>query len=269
MDVLASRFRSDSELSRLNETAGSSVAVSEDMAELLEMALRAARLTDGAVDPTVEASMNRIGYDRDFAAMDKHQPEERPAAQPVPGWQCIAWDESARTVSLPTGVTLDLAAKAKAACADRAATLIAEQLSCGVLVSIGGDLSIAGPPPHEGWRVGLSDESGEPVDRVREIVALDSGGLATSGTAARSWIRGGTAMHHLIDPATGLPVDSPWRTVAVAAGSCVDANVAATAALIKGSVAPGWLSDLGLPAVLVATTGDVVCTAGWPSTGGS
>ena len=266
MDLLASRFRADSELSRLNADTGRPVLVSEAMAELIEAALRAARLTDGAVDPTIEASMNRSGYDRDFAAMDKDQPEERPAAQPVPGWACIGWDATSRRVSLPRGVTLDLAATAKAACADRAAAVISRELGCGVLVSIGGDLSIAGPPPEGGWRVGLSDESGNPVEQVWEVVALESGGLATSGTSARSWVRGGTAMHHLIDPATGLPVDSPWRTVAVAAGSCVDANVTATAALIKGSDALRWLSGLGLPAVLVATSGDVTSTAGWPST---
>jgi thiamine biosynthesis lipoprotein len=72
-------------------------------------------------------------------------------------------------------------------------------------------------------------------------------------------------VHHLVDPATGLPADSPWRTVGVAAGNCVDANVAATAAIIKGSDAPRWLAALGLPAVLVPTTGEVVCTEGWPS----
>lgn len=265
MDLLASRFRADSELSRLNGATGRPVQVSEAMAELIAVALRAARLSDGAVDPTVEASMNRTGYDRDFAAMDKDQPEERPAAQSVPGWTCITWDEGARTVSLPQGVTLDLAATAKAACADRAAAMIARQLGCGALVSIGGDLSIAGPPPEEGWRVGLSDESGNPLEQVREVVALESGGLATSGTSARSWVRGGTAMHHLIDPTTGLPAESPWRTAAVAAGSCVDANVAATAAIIMGADAVSWLTAARLPALLVTTSGNVVRTQGWPS----
>jgi thiamine biosynthesis lipoprotein len=265
MDLLASRFRADSELSHLNASRGRAVQVSQAMAQQIDMALRAARLTDGAVDPTVEGSMNRIGYDRDFAAMEKYQRGGRPPAQPIPGWECIEWDMTSRTLRVPGEVTLDVAATAKAACADRAAMVISGDLGCGVLVSIGGDLSIAGPPPEEGWRVGIADESGTPVDQAREVVALQSGGLATSGTSARSWVRGGTTMHHLIDPSTGLPVESPWRTVAVAAASCVDANVAATAALIKGHDAPRWLTDLGLPAVLVGTTGDVVRTEGWPS----
>jgi thiamine biosynthesis lipoprotein len=266
MDLLASRFRADSQLSRLNASTGHPVVASEGLAELIEVALRAARLTGGAVDPTVEASMKRIGYDRDFAAMDRNQPEQASRAQPIPGWQSIDWDVTSRTVTVPRGVTIDLAATAKAVCADRAAAVISRHLGCGVLVSIGGDLSIVGSPPAGGWRVGLSDDSGSSIDQVRQVVALESGGLATSGTTARSWVRGGAAMHHLIDPATGLPVDSPWRTVTVAAASCVDANVAATAALIKGADAPGWLTAMGLPALLVATSGDVLHTEGWPST---
>ena len=265
VDQLASRFRPDSELSRLNASAGRTVRLTEGLAELIEVAFRAARLTDGVVDPTVEGSMNLIGYDRDFAVMDKDQPGRWPASRPVPGWQSISWEATSRTVSLPRRVTLDLGATAKAACADRAAAVIADRLGCGVLVSIGGDLSIAGPAPAGGWNVGIANVSGIAADQVRQVVALESGGFATSGTAARSWTRDGRAVHHLLDPATGLPVDSPWRTVAVAAGNCVDANVAATAAVIKGSDAPGWLAALGLPAVLVPASGEVVRTEGWPA----
>src|SRR5205807_7742793 len=120
---------------------------------------------------------------------------------------------------------------------------------------IGGDLSIAGPPPPGGWRVGVSDASGDAVDQTRQVVALMSGGLATSGTSARSWVRDRRDAHHLVDPATGFPDESPWRTVTVSAGSCVDANVAATAALIKGAAGPPWLTACGLPAILVGTSG--------------
>jgi thiamine biosynthesis lipoprotein len=239
--------------------------VTEGLAELVEAALRAARLTDGLVDPTVGAAMARIGYDQDFAAMVKDQPESVPAPKPAPGWQTIQLEAATRTVCLPRGVVLDLGATAKAVCADRAAALIAQTLSSGVLVSIGGDVSISGPAPEGGWSVGLSDVSGDAAYRAREVVALQAGGLATSGTSARSWVRGGTTMHHIVDPRTGLPVDSPWRTVAVAAASCVDANIAATGAMLKGLEAPAWLTALGLPALLVSTTGAVVTTGDWPS----
>ncbi|HWG74186.1 MAG TPA: FAD:protein FMN transferase, partial [Acidimicrobiales bacterium] len=89
VDLLASRFRADSEVSLLNAGGGRPVQVSEGLAELVEVALRAACLTDGAVDPTVGAAMGRIGYDRDFAAMVKDQPGGSPAPEPAPGWQTI------------------------------------------------------------------------------------------------------------------------------------------------------------------------------------
>jgi thiamine biosynthesis lipoprotein ApbE len=96
-------------------------------------------------------------------------------------------------------------------------------------------------------------------------VALRGGGLATSSTTVRSWPAGGTSVHHIVDPATGRPACSRWRTVSVAAGTCVDANTASTAAIIRDDRAPQWLAGLALPARLVGTDGKVVRTAGWPA----
>jgi thiamine biosynthesis lipoprotein len=72
-------------------------------------------------------------------------------------------------------------------------------------------------------------------------------------------------MHHIIDPATGAPASSPWRTVSVAAATCADANIASTASIVKGAQAIGWLATAGLPARLVAHDGTVTVTAGWPT----
>jgi thiamine biosynthesis lipoprotein len=96
-------------------------------------------------------------------------------------------------------------------------------------------------------------------------VTISSGGLATSSTTVRTWIVGGRRVHHIIDPATGEPARSCWRTVSVAAGTCLDANIASTAAIIRGVAAVGWLHDLGLPARLVRDDGTVDTTAGWPT----
>ena len=76
-------------------------------------------------------------------------------------------------------------------------------------------------------------------------------------------------MHHIIDPFTGEPVASPWRTVSVAAADCADANIAATAAIVRGERAPRWLAELGLPARLVAREGKVVTVGQWPREGHS
>jgi thiamine biosynthesis lipoprotein len=72
-------------------------------------------------------------------------------------------------------------------------------------------------------------------------------------------------MHHIIDPGTGAPVESMWRTVSVAAATCVDANIASTAALVRGSSCVARLAESGLPARLVAQDGRVLRVAGWPA----
>ena len=97
------------------------------------------------------------------------------------------------------------------------------------------------------------------------VVAIRSGGLATSSTAARRWRRGGDVLHHILDPRSGLPAAPVWRTVSVAAATCTDANIASTAAIIRGEAAPAWLAGLGLAARLVAESGAVLTLGGWPA----
>jgi thiamine biosynthesis lipoprotein len=264
LDRACSRFRADSEIRELERTAGSPVRVSPLLAEVVGTALRAAQLTDGMVDPTVGAAMASLGYDRDFAALDVDGPAV--VAAPAPGWWRIGWDPRSREIVLPRGLSLDVGATAKALAADRAAARIAEEMGCGVLVSLGGDLAVAGPPPQGGWRVLIGDDHTHPDPDGDHGVTVESGGLATSGTARRRWRRGGATVHHIVDPRTGGPAAGGWRTVSVAAASCVDANTASTASVVLGTAAPGWLAQRGLPARLVTDDGDVCTVAGWPST---
>ncbi len=262
LDRVGSRFRADSEICELAGTAGSAVTVNPLLAEVLHTALRAADLTDGLVDPTVGAAMVALGYDRDFDAIDLDGPPVTP--EPVPGWWRISWDARRRTLVLPRGVALDVGATAKALAADRGAARIAHTLGCGVLVSLGGDLAVAGQAPHGGWRVGVGDDHTRPDPDGGQVVSIVSGGLATSGTARRRWRRGGRLIHHIVDPRTGLPAAGGWRTVSVAAASCVDANTASTAAIVLGAAAPGWLAQHQLPARLVADDRTVTTVADWP-----
>ena len=232
--------------------------------EAVGVALRAASLTGGLVDPTVGGALELVGYDRDFARLDPDGPALQLRARPVPGWTVVTVDRSSRTVSLPSGVVLDLGATAKALCADRAAERAASAAGCGVLVSLGGDVAVAGPPPEGGWPVRITDDHEHPLESSGPVVSVASGGLATSSTSIRRWIRGGETVHHLIDPATGLPAVEHWRMVSVAAGSCVDANIASCASILLGAPATGWLAERNLPARLVDTSGRVVTVAGWP-----
>jgi thiamine biosynthesis lipoprotein len=267
VDVACSRFRIDSELSALNAGGGAWTPVSKLLAEILGAALRAARLTGGDVDPTCGRALASLGYDRDFAAVrhaDEVEPRVTGPVSSVPGWRTVQLDRRRLRARLRHRAQLDLGATAKAWAADQCAGHVAAKLGCGVLVSLGGDLAVAGPAPEGGWRVRVTDDHASGPDAPGQTVTVGSGGLATSSTTVRAWTVGGRPVHHIIDPATGEPAHSRWRTVTVAAGSCLDANTASTAAIIRDAAALPWLHDIGLPARLVRQDGSVATTAGWP-----
>jgi thiamine biosynthesis lipoprotein len=283
VDRACSRFRADSELERLNASAGRFVAVSPLLLEAVQAGLRAAWLTDGAVDPTLGEAIVLAGYARDFDALEHPLPEpparHRPPAdelsrsggcEPIigprraSGWKLIELEHDSSRVRIPAGARLDLGATAKALAADRAAQAVYDASDAGVLVSLGGDIATAGPPHGDGWAIHVTDDHRDGPQAPGQTITIAGGGLATSGIAARRWVRDGEVMHHILDPATGEPVEPVWRTVSVAASSCLDANIATTAALVQGHSALGWLGELGLPARLVAVDGEVHAVAGWP-----
>ncbi len=266
-DLACSRFRPDSEITRLNAAAGEPMRVSALLLDAVQAALRAAELTDGDVDPTVGGALLALGYDRDFDAVADSPSGREITIVPVPGWRAVEVDPAASTVRVPRGVVLDLGATAKALAADRAAAAAQEAAGCGVLVSFGGDMAIAGEAPGGGWRVRVSDDHRAGEDEPGQWISLDGGGLATSSTTVRSWQAGSRRLHHLIDPASGAPVDSVWRTVSVSAASCLDANIASTAAIIRGPHAGNWLQSASLPSRLVGVDGHVEYVAGWPAEG--
>jgi thiamine biosynthesis lipoprotein ApbE len=269
IDQACSRFRDDSELSRLGAGDGPREGiVSPLLAQALATALRAAELTDGAVDPTVGAAVRNAGYSVDFSAVPADGDALTLAVFPVPGWRRIRLFPATRRVEIDAGVEVDLGATAKALASDlaSAAALVAMH-GGGVLVSLGGDVSVAGEPPEEGWHIQIAENSRAEITPDGETIAIRAGGVATSSTTVRRWRRGGMELHHIIDPATGLPAAGPWRTVSVVAGSCVDANIAATAAIVRGAAAASWLDNAGLPARLVDRNGAITRVGGWPVPG--
>jgi FAD:protein FMN transferase len=269
LDLQASRFRPDSEISWLHRSAGGLFALSDGLAEAIRVALEAARWTGGLTDPTVGEALISLGYDRDFAAIDPNRREPPPAPLPAPGWQRVRLDGP--LLWLPAGVRLDLGATAKGLGSDRAARAVmaATGHAGGVLISLGGDIATAGIAPRDGWPIVAADRpdqagpgpaSAGPAQRVR----LPRGAVATSSISCRSWRRAGRVLHHIVDPRTGLPADGPWQMASVAAMTCADANAAATASIVAGEAAPGWLAAAGLPARLVSRDGRVRHIGGWP-----
>ena len=109
----------------------------------------------------------------------------------------------------------------------------------------------------------LTDDHADPIESGGPAVSIVAGGLATSSTSVRRWTRGERTYHHLVDPRTGAPADEYWRTDTVAAASCVDANIASTAAVVLGPAALDWLDERRLPARLVDVDGGVATAGGW------
>jgi thiamine biosynthesis lipoprotein len=260
VDLAASRFREDSELRQL--VPGAWTPISPVFHLYLRAALDAAEQTDGLVDPTVGNSLIELGYDRTFRLVTADGPALTVAMRPAPGWSNVELEED--RVLVPEGTQLDLGATAKGLAADLAAEQ-AEAVAGSVLVSLGGDIAIAGTAPGDGWPVLVSDTADpDGTDATGQVILLSVGGIATSGTSARRWQRGGSLIHHLIDPRTGAPTAGPWQTVTVAADSCLNANVASTASMVLGSEATRWLRDRSLSAILTRADGDWVTTGGWP-----
>jgi FAD:protein FMN transferase len=260
LDRACSRFRHDSELAAVNRASGTDVPVGALLLDVVEAAIRVSAATRGLVDPTVGPAVRALGYDRDFRLVARMHPR---AVRLVPaaGWRRVYVDRRRFTVRVPRGSLLDLGAVAKAFSADRIGRRVHAATGASVLVGLGGDIAVAGAP-EGGWPVGIADDHRGPA--TGPTVSIADGGLATSSTAVRRWLAGERELHHIVDPATGRSAGEHWRTVTVAAATCVDANAAATAAIVMGAQAPQWLESLALAARLVRTDGSVTTTSRWP-----
>ena len=232
LEALLSRFRPESELSRLNEAGA--LEAGPDLLAVTRLALEARDRTRGLFDPTVHDAVVAAGYDRTFEALPVDGPRS-------PGKHCGGSVEiDGRWIRLAPGVRLDLGGIAKGYAVDRAVALLARSGPC--LVNAGGDLAVSGGA----WPVA--------VDGAGLTLELGCGALATSGRDRRRWQRGGAECHHLIDPATGLPAETQILHATVVAGRAVEAEVLAKTLFLGGSV--------DVPHVLVMADGRTVVGGG-------
>jgi thiamine biosynthesis lipoprotein len=237
-DRVFSRFRADSELNRVNASAGAATHVSAELARMLGIALDAALETGGLVDPTLGAQLEAAGYDADFASL-------RPGPRRTVPRSRAPVRLLGRTVVVPRGVRLDLNGVVKGQTVDDALALLAGD----GFVSAGGDLAA------RGGLVAALPGGG--------TVRLLRGALATSGTDRRRWERGGAVQHHLIDPRTGTPSGSPWVQVTTCGRTCVGADVAAKAAFLLGPAGPAWLDARAIPGRFLDRDGAIVVNDAW------
>jgi thiamine biosynthesis lipoprotein len=247
LEAILSRFRLDSDLSRLNRVGR--LEACPDLLEVTELALEARERTGGRFDPTVHDALLAAGYDRTFESLALDAP-----SAPTVAFACRGdvWvDETAGTIELEDGVRLDFGGIGKGYAVDRARALLSAAGPC--LVNAGGDLAVRGRPRDGCWPIGVETPDGT------ISLALEDGALATSGRDRRRWRRGGHERHHLVDPGTGMPSDSDLLRVSVAAASAVDAEVLAKALFLAGEEeAVSEAAELGLPAVLVTADGRTI-----------
>lgn len=257
VDEVASRFREDSDLSRVNRAPGTWVRVDPLLVAAVRVAVDAARRTAGIVHPLLGRTMVELGYDTTFASLTP-RPARRTAGPTPDGDAWRAIDLDAAWVRIPGETALDLGATAKAWITDLAVAALEELLDGPAVVAVGGDLRTVG---ETAWEVEVREHPrGEAGTAVRAV-----GALATSSTQVRRWTVGAEHLHHLVDPRTGRPAAGCWRTVTVAAPTCVAANTASTAAVVLGREAEGWLAASGvLAARLVGTDGRTRAVGRWP-----
>ena len=242
-EVVFSRFVPQSELNRVNASAGRLTVVSPLFAETLRIALDAADETEGSVRPTLGGALEAAGYTRDSSMLT---PDPAPPATPPQptGGSVFALG---RVVGLEPGVALDLNGVVKALAVDDALAL----MHGDGFVSAGGDVAARGELTVE-----LPGEGS---------VSLRRGALATSGSTKRWWLRAGQVQHHLIDPRTGRPAETPWSQVTACGASCLAADIAAKAGFLMGERGPGWLDRKGIPARFLTAVGEVTVNDAWRS----
>jgi len=227
-----SRFRLDSELTRLNQTHEKPVRVSKTLWDVFSSARKAEQLTNGLVTPTLLDAIVEAGYDRSFDMLPPHA-SLAPAstASASHSLTAITVDESIRSITLPVGISLDFGGVAKGWSAHQAMKRL--QAEGPALVDAGGDIAISGPRAGGNlWQIGVADPF-HPNEEM-ETLLLNACGVATSGKDRRRWIRNGVAQHHIIDPATHRPAETDVLAVTVIAPDVMEAEAAAKAAFIMG-----------------------------------
>lgn len=259
-DATANRFRSSSEISRLNAHPDEMVVISETLQMVLEAAVRASEATQGLCDPTILPALLALGYDCDYDELVTRA--NVVANEPVvpAGLSAMTLDRERHRVTLAPNCQLDLGASAKALLTD----IVADELAPlgGVVVELGGDVAVRGHGPEGPWTIGISDSL---VITGREPrISVNHGGVATSSIGARTWRVGDRQVNHIIDPRTGSFAHGSYATATVAADSCVIANAFATASLLWDEDAGYHIAQAGWSGRLVRRDGTVELVGGWP-----
>ena len=237
-----SRFRPESELSRLNHSAGQEMMISDTLWEVLQVSREMEAATSGLVSPAILGSLESAGYDRSFEYVLAGSPARQISSLPEPGRSMVAQKTAtSHLFSIPFETRLDLGGIAKGWAAGKAVERLRK--FSPALVDAGGDIAISGPRADGSpWPIGIADPF--QADGSLETIMLKEGAVATSGTDYHRWKQGKIWNHHIIDPRTGLPAATDLLTVTVIAPDAILAEAAAKTVLILGSYEGlNWLEE--------------------------
>ncbi len=275
-------LRADSDISRCNAAAGAATAVAPETIEVLTRAIQLWEETEHRFDPTVLRSLVARGYDETFSrirerpadfgccrvlarppgrpAMELVVPCDAPSVAPAPGCAGVMLDPAGRTVTLPEGLGLDIGGIGKGYAADIVARGIVERGAGGACVSVGGDVRCIGVAPGpDGWEIPVED----PFDAERVLFThrVEDGAIVTTTKLFRRWRHGGRWQHHLIDPASGAPVEGSLAAVVVEDSEAWRAEGWAKAAFVGGpQVGLELLEQAGLRGWLIDDDGRLVAS---------
>ena len=264
-EQILSRFRADSELTLLNNSAGSGTLFKASLTlwSVLQEALLAAQKSDGLVSPAILNELENAGYDRDFDQMAALAAQTNQGLLPdSTALAEIELDTKAHALRLPSGLRLDFGGVAKGWAAGQAVQKLA--VIAPALVNAGGDIAISAPPHSTSfWPVGV-DNPHLPGASLATL-KISAGGVATSGRDHRRWQKNGIWQHHIIDPRFGMPAETDLMSVTIIAPGVVTAETAAKVVLILGSESGlAWLEQQPkLAALMILENGQMITSPGF------
>ena len=233
-EKLLSRHKSESDISRLNSVAsGVPVVISDDSLDVLITALRFAKLSDGAFDPTVGPLVDLWGIGTEHAGIPDEQ--EIQAALKLVDYRQVSVDTGTREVSLQqNGMTVDLGAVAKGWIADRIAEQLRDAGVKHILINLGGNVLVSGGKPgNTSFRIGMQN----PFDSrgaYLGVFNVKNRSIVSSGVYERYFEFEGVRYHHILNTANGFPVDNGLAAVTVLTEKSVDGDALSTTLFAMG-----------------------------------
>jgi thiamine biosynthesis lipoprotein len=231
-----SRYLPDNIVHTINRGAGAPIEVDDETGRLLDFAAELHRLSDGKFDITsgvLRAVWTFDGSDR------IPSPESVDKVREHVGWERVGWD--GRRIRLEPDMEIDLGGIGKEYAVDQAARLVSKEFQVSCLINFSGDLVVTRPrADRKPWRVGI-EAPDSPIPKATRLIQLTAGGLATSGDSKRFLLKNGVRYGHILDPTTGWPIANAPRSITVAAGTCVQAGMIATLAMLQGAEAKTFL----------------------------